>query len=57
MLLSGVVAAISITPILDRILTHHIRITPNLLVPFIVGSWLSLIWAGKEVMRPFPQHR
>jgi hypothetical protein len=47
MLLSGVVAAISITPILDRILTRHVGIT-RLLFPFIGGSWLSLIWAGKE---------
>jgi len=48
MLLSGVVAAISITPILDRILTRHLGTTRKLLFPFIAGSWLSLIWAVKS---------
>ena len=57
MLLSGVVAAMAITPIFDRILTHRFGIIPMILYPFIAGSWLSLIWVGKEVIHPFPQRR
>jgi len=45
MLLSGVVTAIAILPILDRILTHHLGITLRILCPFIAVSWVSLIGA------------
>jgi len=45
MLLSGVVAAIAILPILDRILTHHMGITSRILCSFIAVSWAALIGA------------
>jgi len=53
MLLSGVVAATAITPVFDRILTRYLEIIPKISFPFIAGSWLSLIWAGKEVYTHF----
>lgn len=56
MLLSGIVAGTAITPNFDRILTRYLEIIPRISFPFIAGSWLSLIWAGKEVIHPFP-HR
>ena len=53
MLLSGVVAASAMTPTLDRIFTHYLKITPKVLCLFIGISWPSLVGAGKEVIRPF----
>jgi hypothetical protein len=54
MLLSGIIAAIVTSPMFDRILTHHLGITVRILCPMIAGAWLSLIWAGKDVLLPFP---
>jgi MFS transporter, FLVCR family, MFS-domain-containing protein 7 len=53
LLLSGIVAAIATSPMFDRILTHHLGITVRILCPIIGVAWLSLIWAGKEVMLTF----
>ena len=52
LLLAGILAAIATSPMFDRILTHHLGITVRILCPIIGAAWLSLIWAGKEVMRP-----
>jgi len=54
LLLSGIVAAIATAPVFDRILTHHLGITVRILCPIIALAWLSLIWAGKEVLLIFP---
>jgi FLVCR family MFS transporter 7 len=53
MLLSGIVAAIVTSPIFDRVLTHHLGLAVRILCPIIAAAWLSLIWAGKNVLLPF----
>jgi len=45
MLLSGILAAIVTSPILDRVLTHHLAFATRILCPIVAVSWLSLIWA------------
>ncbi len=52
MLLSGIVAAIITSPIFDRVLTHHLGLAVRVMCPIIAGAWLSLIWAGKEILLP-----
>ena len=54
LLLSGIVAAIVTSPAFDRILTHHLGITVRILCPIIAVAWLSLIWAGNEILLSFP---
>lgn len=47
LLLSGIVAAVASSLTFDRVLTHHLGITVQILGPIIGVSWLSLIWAVK----------
>lgn len=54
MLLSGILAAIVTSPIFDRVLTHHLGVAVRTLCPIIGVAWLSLIWAGMEVLFSFP---
>jgi FLVCR family MFS transporter 7 len=54
LLLSGIIAAIATSPMFDRILTRHLGITVRILCPIIGVAWLSLIWAGKDVLYTFP---
>jgi MFS transporter, FLVCR family, MFS-domain-containing protein 7 len=50
MLLSGVLVAISTSPILDRILIPKSGLTMCILCPLAAISWLILIWIGKEFL-------
>ena len=54
MLLSGILAAIVTAPVFDRVLTQHLGLAVRVVCPIIAAAWLSLIWAGKEVILPFP---
>jgi MFS transporter, FLVCR family, MFS-domain-containing protein 7 len=53
LLLSGILAAIITSPILDRVLTHHLGPAVRIMCPIIAAAWLSLIWAGKNVLLLF----
>ena len=46
LLLSGIVAALITSPIMDRVLTTHIGLTIRILCPVIGAGWMGLIWAG-----------
>jgi hypothetical protein len=52
MLLSGAVAIIVTLPSFYRIVAHHLTATMRILSVFILLSWGSLIWAGKEFSAP-----
>ncbi|KAL0577033.1 hypothetical protein V5O48_004967 [Marasmius crinis-equi] len=47
LLLSGIAAAIIISPLMDRVFTKHLAITLKFFIPCLAGAWLSLIWAVK----------
>ena len=54
MLLSGILAAIITSPILDRVLTHHLGLAARILCPITAAAWLSLIWAGERLYPRLP---
>ena len=54
MLLAGMVAANITSPVFDRVLTQHMGLAVRTMCPIIAAAWLSLIWAGKKVLLPFP---
>ncbi|KAI0268881.1 MFS general substrate transporter [Gloeopeniophorella convolvens] len=45
LLLSGIVAAVTTSPLLDRVFTGHLGTAVRILCPIIGAAWLSLIWA------------
>ncbi|KAG7088672.1 hypothetical protein E1B28_012644 [Marasmius oreades] len=47
LLLSGIVAALVISPLMDRVFTKHLAITLKFFIPVLAGAWFSLIWAVK----------
>ncbi|KAJ8077170.1 hypothetical protein PM082_001598 [Marasmius tenuissimus] len=47
LLLSGIVGAFVISPLMDRVFTRHLALTLKCFIPCLAGAWLSLIWAVK----------
>lgn len=47
LLLVGLGTSIVAAPIFDRVLTHHLARTLQVMLPAVAATWLSLIWAGK----------
>ncbi|KIO18157.1 hypothetical protein M407DRAFT_220760 [Tulasnella calospora MUT 4182] len=45
LLISGIVAALITAPLFDRVLTHHLARTIQVVVPVLAGCWLGFIWA------------
>ncbi|KAF9263409.1 MFS general substrate transporter [Marasmius fiardii PR-910] len=47
LLLSGIVAALVVSPLMDRVFTKHLAVTLKCFLTALAGAWLSLIWAVK----------
>ncbi|KIP11082.1 hypothetical protein PHLGIDRAFT_64606 [Phlebiopsis gigantea 11061_1 CR5-6] len=47
LLISGLVCALGVAPLFDRVLTRHLALTTKIFIPILGAIWLGLIWAVK----------
>ncbi|KAG8988542.1 hypothetical protein FRB94_001911 [Tulasnella sp. JGI-2019a] len=43
--IAGLVGAVSISPLFDRVFTNHLAWSLRLVLPIVAGAWIGLIWA------------